>query len=250
MTIRRDRPRWGARKIRAELLRRGCVDPPAISTVHASLRRHGLVGEQPARRRLAWRRFERPVPNDLWQIDATCVALTDATKAWVVDVLDDHARYAIAARACRQATTRVAWETMETAIAEHGAPRQVISDNGLAFTGRRRGREVLFERNVEALGVQTLTSKPRHPQTCGKLERYHQTFKAYYADHGPAADLDALQQLCDQFRWHYNVERPHQSLSDATPADTYAATEPASPLTGRENDQTVPPRTLRSTRTA
>lgn len=183
--LRLARPRWGARKIRAELLRRGLAGVPAVSTVHAILRREGLVAVQGRRRRLAMRRFERPVPNDLGQIDATQVGLADGSKAWVIDVLDDHARFAIAAKACKHATTTVAWKCMDEAIRTHGAPRQVISDNGLSFTGRRHQREVLFEKNLKALGVQPLT-KPRHPQTCGKLERFHQTLKEWLADQSRA----------------------------------------------------------------
>lgn len=241
--LRLARPRWGARKIRADLVRRGLTGVPAVSTVHAILRREGLIGEQGRRRRLALQRFERPVPNDLWQIDATQVALADGSKAWVVDVLDDHARFAIGAKAARQATTVVAWECMDEAIRAHGAPRQVLSDNGLSFTGRRHNREVLFERNLKALGIQPLNSKPRHPQTCGKLERFHQTLKIWLADQPPAQTIEDLQALLDEFRWHYNVERPHQALHQNTPADVYAATEKTGPLPA--GDGTVRPRTLR-----
>ncbi len=243
VALRVRRPRWGARKIRAELARQGLTVVPAVSTVHAILRRNGLVGEQPRRRQLALRRFERPVPNDLWQIDATQVALADRTKAWVIDILDDHARFAIAARACRSATTTEAWACMDAAIRGHGAPRQVISDNGLSFTGRRHHREVLFERNLRALGIQPLTSKPRHPQTCGKLERFHQTLKEWLADQPAPTTMVELQALLDAFRWHYNVERPHQALRQTTPAETYQASPKAGPLpTG---DGTTQPRTLR-----
>jgi transposase InsO family protein len=241
--LRVQRPRWGARKIRAELVRRGLAAVPAVSTVHAILRRHSLIGDQGRRRQLALRRFERPVPNDLWQIDATQVALADKSKVWVIDVLDDHARFAIAARAAKHATTTAAWGCMDEAIRRHGAPRQVISDNGLSFTGRRHHREVLFERNLKALGIQPLTSKPRHPQTCGKLERFHKTLKEWLADQPPAATLEDLQQLLDAFRWHYNVERPHQSLNQTTPAETYDATDKTGPLPA--GDGTVRPRTLR-----
>jgi transposase InsO family protein len=244
VALRRERPRWGARKLRAALLREG-ASPPAVSTIHQILRRHGLIGD-PARRRRAkaLRRFVRPVPNDLWQIDATELRLADGTKAWVVDVLDDHARLALAATACLRATTTVAWQTVKEAIGTYGPPRQVLSDNGLAFSGRRHGRSVLFERELRALGIQPLTAKPRHPQTCGKLERFHQTLKAYLADHGPATSVEELQALLDAFRWHYNVERPHQALADRTPAEQYAATPPASPLQVGERTGPVVPRTL------
>jgi hypothetical protein len=92
--------------------------------------------------------------------------------------------------------------------------------------------------------VQQLTAKPRHPQTCGKLERYHRTLKEYCRDHGPAESIEALQQLLG---WDYNVHRPHQSLAYATPQDAYTATEKATPHTGRDDAGTpVPPRTLRA----
>jgi transposase InsO family protein len=225
--LRKQHPRWGARKVRAALIRRGLSTPPAVSTVHAILRRHGLVAGRRRRSTSALKRFERAVPNDLWQIDAPCVGLSDGTKAWVIDVLDGHARFAIAALACRRATTTAAWACLEEAIRSYGAPRQLLSDNGLAFSGRLHGREVLFERNLRALGVQLLTSRPRHPQTCGKLERFHQTLKDWLADRGRIESVEQLQEHLDAFRWHYNVERPHESLGQTPPQERYRAREPA-----------------------
>ncbi|MGH2764734.1 MAG: helix-turn-helix domain-containing protein [Actinomycetota bacterium] len=89
-------PRWGARRIQAELARRG-IDPPAVSSIHQALRRNHLVAPQPPRRPQALKRFEREVSNDLWQIDATCVRLASRRKAWVMDTIDDHSRYLLAA---------------------------------------------------------------------------------------------------------------------------------------------------------
>ena len=90
--LRNDHPRWGARRIRSELARAG-LDPPAVSTIHQALKRNHLVAPGRSRRRKASKRFERELPNDLWQIDATEVALADGAKRWVLDCLDDHARY-------------------------------------------------------------------------------------------------------------------------------------------------------------
>ncbi|GBE20668.1 MAG TPA: helix-turn-helix domain-containing protein [Actinobacteria bacterium] len=90
--MRRNHPRWGARRIRAELTRAG-IDPPAVSTIHQVLVRNGLVAARPPRRQKAAKRFEREIANDLWQIDATRVLLADDTEVWVVDVIDDHSRY-------------------------------------------------------------------------------------------------------------------------------------------------------------
>jgi transposase InsO family protein len=174
--LRKDHPRWGARRIRAELRRAG-VDPPAVSTIHQALRRNHLVLDQPKKRPKATRRFEREVPNDLWQMDATKTHLADATEAWIVDALDDHARYFLAARACLGPTTEAAWACFEEASSRYGLPRQLLSDNGLCFTGRLHGFVVDFERRVRSLGVAFINSRPDHPETLGKLERFHKTLK-------------------------------------------------------------------------
>jgi transposase InsO family protein len=218
--MRTAHPRWGARRIRAELERAG-FEAPAVSTVHQTLRRNGLVAAQPPRRRKADQRFEREISNDLWQIDATRIVLSDGDVAWVVDLLDDHSRYLLAAIAAEKATTDLAWDVFEIAASRYGLPRQVLSDNGLAFTGRLHGVEVAFEANLADLGVQLINASPYHPQTLGKLERFHRTLKEWLTDEGPAEDLDHLQELLDGFRFHYNRQRPHQGIHDQTPVERF-----------------------------
>ena len=220
--MRTTHPRWGARRIRAELAREG-LDAPAVSTVHQALRRHGLVAAQPTRKVKADKRFEREISNDLWQIDATRILLGDDSPAWVINLLDDHSRYLLAAMAGLHATTDMAWDVFEIAASRYGLPR-LLSDNGLAFTGRLRSFEVIFETNLRDLGVELINSAPYHPQTLGKLERFHRTLKEWLSDEGPAWDLEHLQELLDGFRFHYNRHRPHQGINDATPAERY---EPA-----------------------
>jgi transposase InsO family protein len=221
--MRTTHPRWGARRIRAELAREG-FDAPAVSTVHQALRRHGLVAAQPPRKAKADKRFEREISNDLWQIDATRILLGDTTPAWVINLLDDHSRYLLAAMAGPAATTDMAWDVFELAASRYGLPRQVLSDNGLAFTGKLRNFEVIFETNLKDLGVELINAAPYHPQTLGKLERFHRTLKEWLSDEGPAWDLEHLQELLDGFRFHYNRHRPHQGINDQTPAERY---EPA-----------------------
>jgi transposase InsO family protein len=218
--MRKDHHRWGARRIRAEL-RRGGIDPPAVSTIHQVLRRNHLVADQPKKRPKATRRFEREVPNDLWQIDATKVHLEGGQEVWIVDALDDHARYLLAAHVCLGPTGEAAWACFETASSRFGLPRQLLSDNGLCFTGRLHRVVVDFERRVRSLGVVLINSRPDHPETLGKLERFHKTLKEWVADEGPPRDLPHLQELLDRFRVHYNEDRPHQGISDATPAERY-----------------------------
>lgn len=214
--------RWGARRIRAELARAG-IDPPARSTIHQVLVRNALVAPQKPRARKATKRFERPFPNDLWQIDGTEVALACGERVWVTDVLDDHARFLLAASACRSLDGESAWACFVSASAAYGLPRQLLSDNGGCFTGRLRGYEVDFERRLAQLGVQLLNSAPYHPQTLGKLERFHRTLREWLADEGPVRDLAHPQALLDRFASHYNQERPHQGIADLTPGERYQA---------------------------
>jgi transposase InsO family protein len=134
-------------------------------------------------------------PNHLWQIDGTQVTLTDGSPAWVVDILDEHARFAIGAIATGRFTALATWRAIETAITEHGAPRQLISDNGTQFISRDGHKAVYFQQRLVAMGIRQLNSRPAHPQTCGKLERYHRTFKDFYGvifEASPAPSVSLL----------------------------------------------------------
>jgi transposase InsO family protein len=172
------------------------------------------------------------------------VELADGSKAWVIDILDDHARFAIGATVARRFTATAAWRAMEIAISEHGAPRQLISDNGTQFISRDSHQPVHFQQRMAAMGIRQLSSRPAHPQTCGKLERYHRTFKDFYADHGPAGTIEELQALCDQFRWHYNHQRPHQGIGQQVPADVYQALRKVGPGDPRPRRRKTGPRVL------
>lgn len=226
VSLRRKHPRWGARRIHGELGRAG-IEPPAVATIHRALRRNQLVAPQPARRRKATKRFERELCNDLWQIDGTEVVLASGERVWVLDILDDHARFLLAAIAVASPTGQAAWACFATASAAHGLPRQLLSDNHLSFTGRLYGIEVAFQRRLAELGVELINSAPAHPQTLGKLERFHRTLKEWLHDEGRALDLEHLQLLLDRFRAHYNTERPHQGIGNLTPAERYQPGRPS-----------------------
>lgn len=214
--LRIDNPRWVARIIHTKLAQAGLTKPPVVSTIHRVLQRHGLIVAQQHRAPKEWKRFERHAPNDLWQIDGTMVALADGSKVWIVDLLDDHARYAIGATAVRRFTVHAAWKAMETAIAEHGAPRQLISDNGLQFKSRKGHKPVFFQERLTALNVAHSIRDPgtRRPAEnwSGTTAPFTAPFFEFYADHGPASSVEEQQTLCGTFRWHYNHERPHRSL--------------------------------------
>jgi transposase InsO family protein len=220
----------GAQSIAYRLDRAGWA-VPSVATIHRVLVRRGLVTCQPQKRpRSSWRRFEWPRANDAWQIDATHWVLASGREVWVMDMLDDHSRVALAARACTGATVTAAWGAFCDASQRWGLPAHVMSDNGSCFTGRFfSGGENDFERNLRALGVRHLLSSPGHPQTCGKLERFHQTLKRWLATQRRARSLSELQRQLDRFLAFYNDDRPHRALHGATPLESWTASERAVP---------------------
>ena len=194
-------------------------DPPTARTIHRVLRRHGLVVDTPAKRpRAAIRRFEYPTSNDCWQIDAFEYRLADAAKAVVFQVIDDHSRLEIDSYAAAAETGQAAWACWIRAINAGGIPAMVLSDNGAAFSGARRGWTVDFERNARALGTHPITASSYHPQTCGKDERAHRTLQRWLAAQPPAHDLTELQHQLDTWRPLYNHRR-HQGINGQRPTD-------------------------------
>jgi transposase InsO family protein len=225
--LRRSHKRWGPRRLRHELGLKG-VDPlPSRSTVYRVLVREHLVQAKPRKRsRSSYRRWERPAPMDLWQLDITgSVFLADGSEAKVITGEDDHSRYCVIAKVVPRGTGRAVCQAFAAALVEYGCPDQVLTDNGKQFTGkfnRPRPTEVLFDRICRKNGIEHLLTAIRRPTTTGKLERWHQTLqRECLEEHEPPADLAAAQALVDAFRDEYNHERPHQSLDMAVPATRF-----------------------------
>jgi transposase InsO family protein len=207
---------------------------PAASTIHRILVDRGQVTAQPEKRpKTSWRRFEAPRPNEWWQIDAMdWVIATGLVK--VFNILDDHSRVAARSRCVNEATTIEAWTTFCQAAQVFGLPAGVLSDNGLCFSGKLRGFEVLFESNLRDAGIRPFNGRPYHPQTTGKVERFQQTLKKWLRKQPLADDLIELQAQLDEFCRIYNYERPHQSIGRQIPIERFragtAATPAAEPL--------------------
>jgi len=216
---------YGAQAIRFYLRRDG-VDPlPAAATVHRVLVRRGLVEPMPQRKpRSSWIRFVYPNPNDCWQIDATGWSLLDGSQAWIFTLLDDHSRLVLACRVAAACEGRAALDALSEAFSGYGLPGIVLSDNGRCFTGKMSSSSVEFERHLWAHAVHTINSRYYHPQTCGKIERWHQTLKKWLGRQPLAATLEELQEQLARFAIIYNTTRPHAALDGHTPAEAYAAT--------------------------
>jgi transposase InsO family protein len=227
-----DPPR-GAASIADQLRRSGVgVACPAVSTIHRVLVRNGLVVAQPQKRpRASYTRFVYPDPNGCWQIDATRWSVAgggpDGGEAWVMDVLDDHSRVVVAAHACPAPTTAAAQGAVHTGGQLWGLPARILSDNGPCFGGVGRAGD--FVDGLAALGIQAIHARPFHPQTCGKIERWHQTLKRWLRTQPRAVTLAELQAQLDWFVAFYNHRRPHRALRGATPAEAWAARTPAGP---------------------
>jgi transposase InsO family protein len=213
-----------------QLLAREVKVVPSESTIWRILVRRGLVVPEPRKRpKVSLRRFQYERPNDCWQIDSTHWDLADGTTIEIIHIIDDHSRVCVAAVAVESCTSVAAWQAFTLAGSVWGLPARVLSDNGLAFNGSRRGITVTFEANVRAAGVAAIASSPFHPQTCGKVERFHQTVKKWLTKHSAASDLAELQALLNAFVVHYNQVRPHRALRGKTPATVWAASPRAVP---------------------
>lgn len=219
LAVREAHPAWGARKIAAVLRREG-VTPPAVSTVHAVLARHGRIApDSPGR---AYGSFERPVPNALWQMDFKGrVRLASGAFLHPLTVIDDHSRFAVGLAACTDQTTATVKARLEAVFRHHGLPEAIYVDNGSPWGGGRPGQWTPLRLWLLKLGIETIHAKPYHPQGRGKNERFHRTLAAEVLALTPLADGADAQAVFDRWRHVYNRERPHQALAFATPAERY-----------------------------
>lgn len=222
----------GAISIRWRLEDQG-LTPPVASTIHQVLRRRGLVIDQPQKRTKSSLRFERELTHELWQIDGMEWVLTGGTKCKIIGILDDHSRGALHHHAASGETAEGAWAAFLAAAIVYGLPTQLLSDNGTALNSDRLGRETNLGRNLRALGVQPISSRPAHPQTCGKRERCNKTLRRWLTRNSTASTLAELQAELAIFDATYNSRR-HQSLDGLTPSTRLEqgpfATAPDQPL--------------------
>ncbi|MFV1971956.1 MAG: integrase core domain-containing protein [Acidimicrobiia bacterium] len=206
----------GAETIRWHLDEAG-VDAPTVSTIWRILTRRGFIVPEPKKApNKRWRRFVADFVNEMWQTDATHTELADGTEVDIVNILDDHSRVCARSHAVDGSTTGPdAWDAFVVAVETYGIPAWLLSDNGAPFTSK------LFTANLEAIEVNTTNSRPYHPQTCGKVERFHQTLKKWLAARDKPDTVEELQVLLDVFVDIYNTKRPHRAIGRRTPIDVF-----------------------------
>ena len=219
----------GADSVLHRLQVEGVVPLPSRATIWRVMKRRGLIIGTPSKRpHAATRRFEWSRPNECWQIDSTHWTLSTGETIEIINIIDDHSRVLVRSAAVASCTSIAAWDAFVEGAQQWGLPGHMMSDNGPALNQTRRQINVVFTANLRQLGIQPIASTPYHPQTCGKVERFHQTLKQWLDKH-PANTLTELQQLLDTFAEYYNHHRPHRACNRKAPITKWKATPTAGP---------------------
>jgi hypothetical protein len=190
-----------------------------------------LITPEPKKRpKSSYVRFEAAQPNETWQSDFTHWRLANGKDVEILDWLDDHSRLLLSITAHERVTGDIVVESFSHNINEYGPPQSTLTDNGVVFTARfTKGRNA-FEYMLALLGIVQKNGKPYHPQTQGKIERFHQTLKKWLAKQEPAHTLEELQEQLDTFQQIYNTKRPHRAHQGKTPSEVYDAGIKAEPV--------------------
>lgn len=204
--------------------------PPSVSTIWRVLRRRGFVTYQPKKRpRSSWFSFEASLPNECWQSDVTHWKLADGSDVEILNFLDDHSRIVIASQVFDVVTAVDVVAVFEAAGETWGFPSALLTDNGCIYTAWHRGGATMLETKLLALGIEYRHSSPYHPETCGKVERFHQTLKIFLAKQSPPASIAELQAQIESFVSYYNEIRPHRARDRMTPREAFDSRDKARP---------------------
>jgi len=223
LALRTEHPAWGGRKLRARLLALGHASVPAASTITAILHRHQQIAPEASAQHQSFRRFEHPEPNDLWQMDFKGHFTTAAGRCHPLTVLDDHSRFALELRACADEGHQTVQNALTAVFRRYGLPWRMTMDNGHPWGVyiEGRGRWTRLTVWLLRLGVRVSHSRPFHPQTQGKDERFHRTLKVELLRDHAWRDLHECQVRFTDWRDQYNCQRPHEALQMQVPAARY-----------------------------
>lgn len=207
---------------------------PALSTIWRILMAGGLVTPQPRKRPKAYiTRFEAVQPNETWQSDFTHWRLADGRDVEIINWLDDHSRLLLSCTVFDAITGKIVIDSFNKCRSQYGTPFSTLTDNGNVYTARFVGGKNGFEYLLSELEVVQKNGSPAHPQTQGKIERFHRTLKKWLSEQQAANDLLELQAQLDEFQKIYNTARPHKALGMQTPKKCYEATVKAKPKSAK-----------------
>ena len=227
LALRREHPAWGGRKISRRLSDLGHQNVPAPSTVTAILHRHHLITPEASEASTPWHRFEHAQPNELWQIDFKGHFETLTSRCHSLTLLDDHSRFNLTLSACARTDTPTVQQHLITVFRRYGLPLRINADNGTPWgCPSQPSNDITALRLwLIRLGVRVSHSRPYHPQTNGKEERFHRTLQAEVLTGRSFTDLAHVQTAFDHWRETYNHERPHEAIGLDTPIRRYRTSE-------------------------
>jgi len=223
--LRQKHPTWGGRKLRARLKALKEPDIPSSSTITAILHRYQLITPEASQGHKPWQRFEHPHPNDLWQMDFKGDFALEKGRCYPLTVLDDHSRFSLGLVACGDQKTETVHTALTAIFRRYGLPYRMTMDNGAPWA-IYRGQQACYTTLTVwllRLGIGVSHSRPHHPQTQGKDERFHRTLELELLRDHAWRTLDECQPRFDQWRDVYNCERPHEGIGLAVPASRYQA---------------------------
>lgn len=211
-------PVWGGKTIRSVLEAAGVEGLPSDKTCSNIIKRNGLVDPEESAKHTAYQQYEKEHCNEMWQTDFKGdFLLGNGVRCYPLTILDDHARYSLRIEPKDSATG--VKTSFIAAFREYGLPNSVLSDNGAQFAGAHRGLST-FERFLIDLDILPIHGRPFHPQTQGKIERFHRTFKREALRTIPSNMAEAAVRF-ENWRRLYNEIRPHHALGMKTPASVY-----------------------------
>lgn len=221
LKLRQAHPAWGGRLLRHRLIKLGVEGVPSASTITEILRRHGLLDPKESAKHKPWQRFEHEAPNQLWQMDFKGHFETGAGACHPLTVLDDHSRYSLVLEACPDEKHRTVQSRLIEAFRHYGLPERMSMDNGPPWGACGRDDYTALTVWLIRLGIRVSHSRPHHPQTQGKDERFHRTLKAEVLSNRLFRDLEQCQYHFDNWQHVYNYERPHTALNMDVPGSRY-----------------------------
>lgn len=220
LKVRSENPGWGAKKIHDVLEKRGEADMPCVRTVNNILKRNGCITEEESLKHKPYQRFEKEACNEMWQTDFKGeFMMKDGNYCYPLNILDDHSRYILTIKPSLS-TGNLVKDTFERTFYEFGMPNSVLSDNGAQFAGFRQGY-TQFEKWLMDHDILPLHGRIRHPQTQGKIERFHRSMKEELLKHREFDNLEDADRQLQEWREKYNTIRPHEALGMKCPADVY-----------------------------
>lgn len=225
ISVRKKHPAWAGEKILIYLKNKGFTKLPTEKTIDRVLKRYGLITAEESEKHRPWIRFEHENPNDLWQMDFKGHFPVGSIRCFPLTILDDHSRFSLLIKACENQIGTTVKQHLIEVFRQFGLPERMTMDNGSPWGYSREQKHTQLTAWLIQLGIYVSHSRPKHPQTQGKLERFHRTLKLELLTRYSFANLAEAQQGFDWWQKIYNEERPHAAINLEVPANRYRRSE-------------------------